>query len=63
MRPCRVRPINTSFARLPWTTVLAWCQAVPPEVREYIQFPPFEHDHLDNSLHHLSNLVAYVWRR
>jgi hypothetical protein len=31
--------------------------AVPPEVREYIQFPPFEQDHLDNSLQHLSDLV------
>jgi hypothetical protein len=32
--------------------------AVPPRVREYIQFPPFGQDHLDNSLHHLSDLVA-----
>ena len=31
--------------------------AVPPEVREYLQFPPFEQDHLDNSLQHLSDLV------
>jgi hypothetical protein len=34
--------------------------AVPPEVREYMQFPPFEQDHLDNSLQHLSDLVAQV---
>ena len=32
--------------------------AVPPEVREYLRFPPFEHDHLDNSLQHLADLVA-----
>jgi hypothetical protein len=32
--------------------------AVPPEVREHIQFPPFGMDHLDNSLQHLSDLVA-----
>jgi predicted RNA methylase len=27
-------------------------------VREYIQFPPFGPDHVDNSLQHLSDLVA-----
>jgi hypothetical protein len=27
-------------------------------VREHIQFPPFGQDHLDNSLQHLSDLVA-----
>ena len=32
--------------------------AVGPEVREYIQFPPFGQDHLDSSLQHLSDLVA-----
>ena len=32
--------------------------AVPPELREHIQFPPFEPNHLDSSLHHLSDLVA-----
>jgi hypothetical protein len=32
--------------------------AVAPEVREHIQFPPFGEDHLDNSLQHLSDLVA-----
>ena len=30
--------------------------------REYLQFPPFGPDHLDNSLQHLSDLVAQVWR-
>ena len=32
--------------------------AVPPPVREYIQFPPFPIEHLDNSLQHLSDLVT-----
>ncbi len=32
--------------------------AVPPHVREYLQFPPFDPAHLDNSLQHLSDLVA-----
>lgn len=32
--------------------------AAPPEVREWMEFSPFEPDHLDNSLHHLSDLVT-----
>jgi hypothetical protein len=32
--------------------------AVPPQVREYIRFPPFGQDHLENSLQHLSDLVG-----
>ena len=32
--------------------------AVPPEVREYLQFPPFGPEHLTNSLQHLCDLVA-----
>jgi hypothetical protein len=32
--------------------------AVGPEVREYLHFPPFGRDHLDNSLQHLADLVA-----
>ena len=32
--------------------------AVPAHVREYLTFPPFRADHLDNSLQHLSGLVA-----
>ena len=31
---------------------------VGPEVREYIQFPPFGRDHLENSLQHLADLVT-----
>ncbi len=34
--------------------------AVPANVREYLQFPPFAPDHLDNSLQHLSDVVASV---
>ena len=32
--------------------------AVPPHVREYLQFPPFGAEHLDNSLQHLSDLIG-----
>jgi hypothetical protein len=32
--------------------------AVPARIREYLPFPPFADDHLDNSLKHLSALVA-----
>lgn len=31
--------------------------AVPPYVREYLQFPPFGPEHLINSLHHLAELL------
>ena len=32
--------------------------AVPPELREHIQFPPFDAAHLENSLQHLSDLAS-----
>ncbi|MFI6081031.1 polyketide cyclase [Streptomyces sp. NPDC051217] len=32
--------------------------AVPPHIREYIQFPPFGPEHLTNSLHHLAEVAA-----
>jgi uncharacterized protein YndB with AHSA1/START domain len=32
--------------------------AVGPEVREYLQFPPFAPEHLDNSLQHLAEIVT-----
>ena len=32
--------------------------AVGPEVREYLQFPPFPLDHLERSLQHLADLAA-----
>ena len=31
---------------------------VPPNVREYIQFPPFDHQHLDDSLRHLAEITT-----
>ncbi|MCV7240701.1 SRPBCC family protein [Mycolicibacterium celeriflavum] len=31
--------------------------AVPPEIREHIAFPPFDGQHLDNSLVHLAGLA------
>jgi hypothetical protein len=47
----------TGPSRTTVTLTYDW-SAVPPQVREYLQFPPFEKDHLDNSLQHLSDLVA-----
>ena len=47
----------TGPSRTMVTLTYDW-SAVRPEVREYIQFPPFGQDHLDNSLQHLSDLVA-----
>ena len=47
----------TGPSRTTVTLTYDW-SAVGPEVREYLQFPPFERDHLDNSLQHLSDLVA-----
>lgn len=32
--------------------------AVPDALRQHIQFPPFGHDHLDNSLAHLAKLAT-----
>jgi hypothetical protein len=47
----------TGPSRTTVTLTYDW-SAVPPRVREYLQFPPFGQDHLDNSLQHLSDLVA-----
>jgi hypothetical protein len=44
-------------ARTTVTLTYDW-SAVPPHVREYIEFPPFELAHLDNSLQHLSDLAV-----
>ncbi len=51
----------TGPSRTTVTLTYDW-SGVPPQVREYLQFPPFGPDHLDNSLQHLSDLVAQVWR-
>jgi hypothetical protein len=48
---------TTGRSRTTVTLTYDW-SAVPPHVREYLQFPPFGQDHLDNSLRHLSDLVA-----
>ena len=32
--------------------------AVPQFIRDYIQFPPFDRQHLDNSLHNLAEITA-----
>jgi hypothetical protein len=47
----------TGPSRTTVTLTYDW-SAVPPHVREYLQFPPFAPDHLANSLQHLSDLVA-----
>ena len=47
----------TGPSRTTVTLTYDW-SAVAAHVREYLQFPPFGPDHLDNSLQHLSDLVA-----
>ena len=47
----------TDPSRTTLTLTYDW-SAVPTQVREYLEFPPFGQDHLDNSLQHLSDLVA-----
>jgi hypothetical protein len=44
-------------ARTDVTLTYDW-SAVPPSIREYLQFPPFGPGHLTNSLHHLADLAA-----
>jgi uncharacterized protein YndB with AHSA1/START domain len=48
---------STGPSRTTVTLTYDW-SAVPSEVREYIEFPPFGSDHLANSLQHLADLVA-----
>jgi hypothetical protein len=43
-------------ARTDVTLTYDW-SGVPQEKREFIQFPPFERSHLDNSLRHLAELA------
>ncbi|MBV8951459.1 MAG: SRPBCC family protein [Actinobacteria bacterium] len=47
----------TGPSRTTVTLTYDW-SAVPAQVREYLQSPPFAPDHLDNSLRHLSALIA-----
>ena len=46
----------TGASRTAVTLTYDW-SAVPPEVRAYLEFPPFPPDHLDNSLQHLAEVV------
>ncbi len=46
----------TGPAQTTVTLTYDW-SAVPPPVREFIQFPPFGADHLEHSLQNLSHLV------
>ena len=48
---------STGSARTTVTLTYDW-SAVGPEVREYLQFPPFGLDHLERSLQHLSDLAG-----
>ena len=50
-----IRGIGPSAAHV--TLTYDW-SAVPAELREHIQFPPFDDAHLENSLQHLSDLAA-----
>jgi hypothetical protein len=47
----------TDASRTNVTLTYDW-SAVPPQTREHLHFPPFAPSHLDNSLQHLSDLVA-----
>jgi hypothetical protein len=47
----------TGPARTTVTLTYDW-SAVPDEIREYLHFPPFASDHLDNSLQHLRELLS-----
>jgi hypothetical protein len=50
-----LRSVGSSEAYV--TLTYDW-SAVAPELREHIQFPPFDPAHLDNSLKHLSDLAV-----
>jgi hypothetical protein len=46
-----LKPVGQSQAEV--TLTYDWSR-VPPNLREHIQFPPFDPQHLDNSLKHLA---------
>jgi hypothetical protein len=50
-----IRDVGSSESHV--TLTYDW-SAVPAELREHIQFPPFDPTHLENSLKHLSDLSA-----
>jgi uncharacterized protein YndB with AHSA1/START domain len=49
-----LKPVGQSATQV--TLTYDW-SAVPSDLREHIQFPPFDAQHLDNSLKHLADLV------
>jgi uncharacterized protein YndB with AHSA1/START domain len=50
-----IRSVGSSEAHV--TLTYDW-SAVAPDLREHIQFPPFDPAHLENSLKHLSDLAS-----
>jgi uncharacterized protein YndB with AHSA1/START domain len=50
-----VRSVSSSEAHV--TLTYDW-SAVSPELREHIQFPPFDPAHLENSLSHLADIAT-----
>jgi Polyketide cyclase / dehydrase and lipid transport len=50
-----IRSVGSSESHV--TLTYDW-SAVPAELREHIQFPPFDPTHLENSLKHLSDLAS-----
>jgi hypothetical protein len=50
-----LEPVGASSSRV--TLSYDW-SAVPDSIREYLPFPPFPPDHLDNSLAHLARLAT-----
>jgi uncharacterized protein YndB with AHSA1/START domain len=50
-----LKPVGQSETQV--TLTYDW-SAVPSDLREHIQFPPFDAQHLDNSLKHLADLVV-----
>jgi uncharacterized protein YndB with AHSA1/START domain len=49
-----LKPVGQSQTEV--TLTYDWSR-VPPYLREHIQFPPFDRQHLDNSLKHLADLA------
>ncbi len=50
-----LRPVGDDQTEV--TLTYDW-SAVRPELREHIEFPPFDRQHLDNSLKHLAELAT-----
>jgi hypothetical protein len=50
-----LKPVGQSQTEV--TLTYDWSR-VPPNLRDHIQFPPFDPQHLDNSLQHLADLAV-----